>query len=536
MSLQGPKAVVRHLAASACLTTALALNSIAWADTKPDDIVEVPMAQIATDLAAGKTTSVAVTNAYIARIHALDAAYKAVILIAPDALEQAMASDRRRVEGKALGPLDGIPILLKDNIEVHGMPATAGSYALAQNLPARDSEVARRLRAAGAVLLGKANLDQWAGMRTCDTFNGSTVGGGPHNPYDLTRSTSGSSSGPGIAAALSFAAATVGTETSGSVVSPASFMGLVGMKPSIALVSRRGIVPISLTQDTAGPLARSVTDAAMLLTVMAGSDAADPWSLEADAHKADYARGLNAAALHGARLGVLRGLTGYNDQSAAVFDRALAVLRAQGAELVEVPSALFEDLSQEQRSILLYDFKEDINHYLASTPKSVKTRTLTELIAFDRADPRENMHANDIFELAEQTQGGRHNPEYLKTLEYAKRRAGPEGIDRAVHEYHLSALVVLTGEVAGTIPPDGQPIPHYPLAKFPKGEIPPDMTTYAAVAGYPHLTVPMGLLNGSPLGLSFVGPKWSEQQLLSLGYGYEQASRARRPPVRRLTP
>jgi amidase len=355
------------------------------------------------------------------------------------------------------------------------------------------------------------------------------VGGGPHNPYDVTRSASGSSSGPGIAAAMSFAAATVGTETSGSVVSPASFMGLVGMKPSIALVSRRGIVPISLTQDTAGPMARSVTDAAMPLTVMAGSDAADPWSRDADAHKVDYVHGLDAGSLKGAKLGVLRGLSGYSDDTAAVFDRALAVLKAQGAELVEIPNSLFEDLSQEQRLVLLYDFKEDINHYLASTPPSVKTRTLTELIAFDKADAHERMHANDIFEVADQTQGGRQNPEYRKTLEYAQRRAGPEGIDRALQSYGVRALVVLTGGAAERIVPDGQPQPHYPLAKFPKGEIPPDMTTYAAVAGYPHLTVPMGLVHGLPLGLSFIGTKWTEQELLSLGYAYEQAAHARVP-------
>jgi amidase len=239
------------------------------------------------------------------------------------------------------------------------------------------------------------------------------------------------------------------------------------------------------------------------------------------------------------KLGVLRGMSGYNEQTAAVFDAALAVLKARGAELVEIPIRLFEDLSQEQRLILMYDFKEDINRYLAATPAAVKTRTLTELIAFDKSDPRERVHANDIFEFADQTQGGRDNPEYIETLHYAKRRAGPEGIDRALREYGVRALVVLTGGAADLIPPDGRPQPHYPLAKFPKGEIPPDMTTYAAVAGYPHLTVPMGLLHGLPLGLSFVGPKWSEQQLLSLGYAYEQASHARRPPAslaRNVTP
>ena len=456
--------MTKPTASWALLAAGLAFTSFSAAASKPYDVVEVPLAQLAADLAGGKTTSVAVTKAYIERIHADSAPYHALIRIAPDALKQAQASDARRAHGKALGPLDGIPILLKDNIEVHGMPATAGSYALAGNFPLRESEVARRLRAAGAVLLGKTNLDQWAGMRTTETFNGSTVGGGPHNPYDLTRSTSGSSSGSGVAAALSFAAATVGTETSGSVVSPSSFMGLVGMKPSIALVSRRGIVPISLTQDTAGPMARSVTDAAMLLTVMAGSDPGDPWSKDADAHKGDYAQGLDAGSLKGVRLGVLRDMSAYNADTAAVFDQALEVLKAQGAELVEIPVRIFEDLSQEQRLILLYDFKEDINNYLASTPPSVKTRTLTDLIAFDKADSRESMHANDIFEISNQTEGGRQNPEYMKTLEYAKRRAGAEGIDRAVRDYEVRALVVLTGRPASPILPDG-PLSTLPVSQ-----------------------------------------------------------------------
>jgi amidase len=331
---------------------------------------------------------------------------------------------------------------------------------------------------------------------------------------------------------MSFAAATVGTETSGSVVCPASFMGLVGLKPSIALVSRRGVVPISLTQDTTGPMARSVSDAAILLTAMAGSDSGDPWSREADTHATDYAKGLDAASLKGAKLGVLRGMSGYNDKTAAVFDKALEVLKAQGAELVEIPIDLFEDLSQEQRLILIADFKEDINAYLATTPPTVKSRTLTDLIAFDQADAREKGHRQDIFELSEKTVGGRQNPDYIKTLEYAKRRAGAEGIDRAVNEYGVRALVVLTGGAAEPIPKDGTPQPYYPLAEFPKGTIPPDATTYAAVAGYPHLTVPMGVVDGLPVGLSFVGPMWSEQTLLSLGYGYEQAAHARVPPQR----
>ena len=495
----------------------------------PYAVEEVSLTQISADLADGYTTSVEVSEAYIARIEAMDHALNSVILIAPDALEQAAASDKRRAAGQSLGPLDGVPILLKDNIDAVGMPTTAGSYALEANLPAQDSEVVKRLRAAGAVILGKTNLSQWAGFRTRLAFNGSTVGGGPHNPYDLTRSACGSSNGSGAAGAVSFAAATVGTETSGSVVCPASFTGLVGIKPSIALISRRGIVPISLTQDTAGPMTRNVTDTAMLLTAMAGSDPGDPWSADADAHKTDYVKSLSADALEGRRLGVVRSLAEYDEKTQAPFDAALEVLTAQGAEVVEIPSEIFEDLTPELRIILLYDFKEDINAYLAGTPPAVTTRTLADLIAFSKTDSRESMHGVNIFEDSEATTGGRQNPDYMKTLEYAKRRAGPEGIDQALSEYNVSALVVLTNGVARPIVPDGTDT-GYVIDDVPKGATPPNATNHAAIAGYPNLTVPMGLVDGLPVGLSFIGPMWSDQLMLSLGYAYEQASHMRVPP------
>lgn len=513
------------------LAAAVVLASCSREEPVAYDVVEKSLSQISDDLAAGKVTSVALTNAYIARINAHDGSFRSVIAIAPDAMKQAEASDARRKDGKAIGPLDGVPILLKDNIDWQGMPTTAGSWALEQNMPARDSEVGRRLRAAGIVMLGKTNLDQYAGMRTINYINASTVGGGVNNPYRPGLSACGSSSGSGIAGAVSFAAGTVGTETSGSVVCPASMNGLVGIKPSIALVSRRGVVPISLTQDTTGPMTRTVRDLAMMLTVMAGSDAEDRWSADADAHKTDYVTVLDANALKGARLGVVRGVAGSTPATDAVLDKALDVMRGQGAEVVEVPISMFEDLTQEQRIILLYDFKEDINAYLASTPPSVKSRTLSDLIAFHTSDPRESMHAIDIFELSEKLEGGRQNPEYIKVLEYAKRRAGAEGIDRALSEYQVRALVSLTNGPAEAHPKEGTRMPFYPLTEYPKGSVPPDMTTYTSVAGYPNLSVPMGLVDGLPVGISFSGAMWSEADLIRLGYAYEQASKARVPPA-----
>jgi amidase len=494
-------------------------------------VEEVPLAQVSADLAAGKTTSVAATKAYIARIKALDGPLHSVIVIAPDALDQAAASDKRRKDGKSLGPLDGVPLLFKDNIDTVGMPTTAGSYALKENLPAKDSEVARRLRAAGVVVLGKNNLSQFAGFRTTSAFNSSTVGGGAFNPYNLENSTCGSSSGSGVASASSFAAAAIGTETDGSVVCPSSTNGLVGIKPTIALVSRRGIVPISHTQDSSGPMARTVTDAAMLLTVMAGSDPADPQSAESDAHKADYVKGLDAQSLKGARLGVLRGTQGTSEGTEPVYNAALEVLKAQGAELIEIPRETLEDLSQEQLTVLYYDFKQDLAAYLATTsPDKVKVRTLADLMAFDKTDEHEKVHGQEVFEFAEATTNF-DAQEYKDARATGLRKARTEGIDKWLADNNITAVLALTNGPGGKVSPDGFVPPHGITKREGKGDKPPHATTYASIAGYPNLTVPMGLVGDMPVGLTFIGPAWSEQTLLSYGYAYEQASHARVPPA-----
>ncbi|MGE3475637.1 MAG: amidase family protein [Rhodospirillaceae bacterium] len=493
-------------------------------------VEEVPLSQVSADLAAGKTTSVEVTKGYLHRIETMEEPLNAIIMIAPDALEQAAASDKRRAAGQALGPLDGIPILFKDNFDAVGMPTTAGSFALEKNYPAADSEVVKRLRAAGAVILGKANTQQFAGFRTSSLLNGSTVGGSTKNPYDIARTAAGSSNGSGISAAMSFAAATVGTQTGGSIVSPANVNGVVGVKPTIALVSRRGIVPISLTQDTGGPMARNVRDAAMLLNVMAGSDPGDTWSAEADAHKTDYVAALSEDALQGKRVAVIRPS---GDNAAVVgetFDKALAVMTAQGAELVDVPADILVDPRPEMRVTLLHDFKEDLTAYLAATPETVSVKSLADLIAFSKADPRENMHKMDLWEDSEATQGGRRNPAYIENMAKALKMTRDDGIDRILKEYNAVAIVTPTGGPAGVLPPDGTPGSGPIPAE--RGTAPGSLTTATAVAGYPILSVPMGLVNGLPVGLSFAGTAWSEATLLALAYDYEQASHARVPPPR----
>lgn len=495
------------------------------------DVTEVPLHQIAEDLAAGRTTSVEITEGYIARIESMDGALNSVIAIAPDALGEAAASDARRAEGVSLGPLDGVPILLKDNLDAVGMPTTAGSFALEANLPERDSEVTRRLRDAGAVILGKANLSQFAGFRNTAAFNGSTVGGSPKNPYDLRRSPAGSSSGSGVATAMSFAAATIGTETAGSIVGPSSVNGIVGMKPTIALVSRRGIVPISLNQDSSGPMTRTVRDAAMILDVIAGSDPEDPWSANADEHRRDYAAGLATEALQGARLGVIRP-TGPNAGPVnRLFDQTLSTLTARGAELVELPADALVDPRPEMRIILLHDFKVDLNAYLATTPSSVAVRTLDELIDFSLTDPRERMHTMDYWDDAQATEGGRDHPDYRAALADGHRLTRDEGIDRLLADHDLDALVSPTGSPASEIEPDGTPRAG-PIPPGPRGTRPPSLTVVAAVAGYPLISVPMGRIDGLPVGVTFAGAAWSEAELLSMAYDYEQASQARVPPAR----
>lgn len=514
------------------VAVAFALAACSEPPPEPYNVVEVPLSQISADLITGRTTSTEITQAYIDRINSMDGPLNGVIMIAPDALEQAAASDARRAGGNAIGPLDGVPVLFKDNHDAVGMPTTAGSYALEENYPAQDSEVVRRMRAAGVVILGKANTSQFAGYRTITGINGSPFGGSTKNPYDITRSAAGSSNGSGIASAMSFAAGTIGTETSGSIVGPSSVNGNVGIKPTIALVSRRGIVPISLTQDSAGPITRTVRDAAMILNVIAGSDPGDPWSAEADANKKDYVAALSDTALQGKRLGVIR-IGGYSEETAPLFDAALEVLVAEGAELVELPTDSFIDITADMRTILLHDFKEDLDMYLAGTPDTVEVKSLADLIEFSKNHPIESMHKMDLFEDSQATEGGRQNPVYIETLENAKRLTQDEGIDRVMAEHNLDALVSVTSGPAREIVPDGTSYSTF-LAEHKTGDVPPSTTSTAAVAGYPLISVPMGLVNGLPVGMSIVGTPWTEDLLLSLAYDYEQASQARVPPTRAL--
>jgi amidase len=478
---------------------------------------------------AGRTTSAQLVATFERAIASNDRAGRglnAVIALDPRAMERARALDASRRIGEPGLALDGVPILIKDNIEsADGLPTTAGSLALKDNVTGRDAPVVARLKAAGAVILGKTNLSEWANFRSTDSVSGwSAVGGQTRNAHDPLRNPCGSSSGSAVAVAAGFAAGAIGTETDGSITCPASANGVVGLKPTVGLVSRTHVVPISHTQDTAGPIALTVRDAAILLGVMAGGDPADPATAQADAHRSDYAGRLDPNALKGARIGVMRFTAGFHPATDAVFEAALARMKSAGAALVEIKEGPDRRaLNAAEHTVMLTEFKAGLESYLATTaPELVATRTLADLIAFNRAHVLEEMavFGQELFEASERTRG-LTDPDYLAALATARRLAGPEGIDRMLEQNGVVALVGPTMGPACLIDP------------VLKDQFVGDGTgTMAAAAGYPHLTAPMGEVAGLPVGLSFIGPAWSEATLLNLGYAFEQAAGPQRAASR----
>ena len=494
--------MIRHL----ILGSALALTATA----------ALPQSEAPTP-ARPAATAEARARAALERIEALNPRLNAVIATDPTALDQARALDRNR---RARGPLFGLPMLIKDNIETSGpLPTTAGSLALAGNVTGRDAPLVARLRAAGAVIVGKANLSEWANIRSSDSISGwSAIGGQVRNPYALNRNPCGSSSGSAVAVASGMVPAAIGTETDGSITCPAAINGIVGFKPSVGLVSRTHVVPISHSQDTPGPMTVTVRDAALIMNAIAGSDPADPATAEADRRRVDYTAALRPDALRGVRLGVMRFASGFGTDPA--FTEALAVLRAQGAELVEItqfPNR--QEIGRNEFIVLLAELKVDLNAYLATLPAAVTSRTLEALIAFNtaHADVEMPLFGQELFVQSQATAG--LDAAYRTARETSLRLAGPEGIDRVLREHNVVALV-------GPTRPAAWMIDAVHGDQSPGG----GGGGLAAVAGYPHLTVPMGQVRGLPVGLSFIGPKWSDALVLSLGYAYEQASHRRFEP------
>jgi len=493
---------------------------------------EATIDQLQTAMASGELTSVALTEAYLARIEAIDRAgpkLNAVIEINPDARALAQAADEERAAGKVRGAMHGIPVLVKDNLDsADRLHTTAGSLALKDGRPLQDSHVVKRLREGGAVLLGKTNLSEWANFRSTHSISGwSGRGGQTRNPYVLDRNTSGSSSGTGAAVSANLCAVGIGTETDGSVVSPSSVCGIVGVKPTVGLVSRAGIIPISASQDTAGPMARTVRDAAHLLSVMAGADDRDAATTQERPANlpTDYAAGLAPGALKGARLGVVRAGFEFHPRLDPILAEAIEGLRQAGATVVDpvaMPST--SELGEAEFTVLLYEFKAGLNAYLASRGPTAPVKLLEELITFNLENRYTELRhfGQELLEQA-QAKGPLTEADYLDARAKCRRLARAEGIDAALAEHELDALVMITNGPAWLIDPvNGD--------SYTGGS-----SIWAAVSGYPSITVPAGQVMGLPVGLSFTGAAWSEARLLALAADFEDHARARRVPEYRLT-
>jgi amidase len=493
---------------------------------RPFELDELSLAQLAEGLQSGRWTTRKLAELYLHRIAALDRRgpqLRAVIELNPDALADAARLDRQRRSGAAKGPLHGIPLLLKDNIDTAGrMSTTAGSLALENWHAPQDAFIAARLRAAGALILGKTNLSEWANFRSTHSVSGwSGRGGQTRNPYALDRNPSGSSSGSGAAVAANLCAAAIGTETDGSVTSPSSINGIVGIKPTVGLLSRAGIIPISASQDTAGPMARDVRSAAILLGAMAAVDPQDPATgVPERPSESDYTRFLDPAGLRGARLGIPRKFFGNNSLIDAFLSNCVDALKKAGAEVIDPADlATHGQIDAIETEVLLYEFKDGLNKYLARLPEGSPACTLEQLIAFNqRSRPREMPYFEQELFIQSQAKGPLTDMKYLKAREDCVRLSRKEGIDAVIAKHRLDALVTLTSG------------PAWLIDTINGDHDTGGCTTPAAVAGYPHITVPAGFYSGLPMGLSFFGPAWSEGVLLKLAYGWEQTTKARRKP------
>jgi amidase len=486
------------------------------------DVVELDIAEASRRMAAGELDSRTLTQAYLDRIAAVDAdgpRLNSIIELAPDALAVAAALDAERAAGTIRGPLHGIPVLLKDNIDAVGMVNSAGSLALAQHRPARDAYLVDRLRDAGAVILGKTNLSEWANFRSTRSTSGwSSRGGQTRNPYVLDRNPCGSSAGTGTAISASLAMVGVGTETDGSILCPSAVAGLVGLKPTVGLVSRDGIIPISISQDTAGPMGRSVADVAVMLGAMAAVDETDPAGPAAAGQVAeDYTAFLDADALRGKRIGVLRQAMGFHPGVDANVEQAIATLRAAGAEVVDVRIETFRQWGADELNVLLYEFKDGLDHYLANIDGG--PGSLEALIAWNEAHADDAMpHFGQELLVQAQAKGPLTDAAYLEARERARRLAGADGLLAALDRDRLDAL--LAPSMSPAWPTDHVNGDHFTGAGY----------GIAAVAGTPSITVPSGEIRGLPIGVAFMGRAYSEPMLIGIAHAFEQATRARRAP------
>jgi amidase len=486
---------------------------------------EAGVRHLQAEMAANRLTARELTAHFLQRIERLDRAgprLHAVIEVNPEALAIAEVLDAERRRSGPRGPLHGIPVLLKDNIDTaDAMLTTAGSWALAGTRPARDAFLVQRLRQAGAVILGKTNLSEWANIRSTRSSSGwSARGGQTRNPYALDRNPCGSSSGSGVAVAAGLATLAVGTETDGSIVCPASVNGVVGFKPTVGLVSRDGIIPIAASQDTAGPMARTVEDAALLLAALAVEDPSDPAAVALKARVLDFSAALRPDALRGVRLGVARNLAGFHEGVDALFADALRALQNAGAELIDPANLeLAKGTDEAELAVLLHEFKDGVNRYLAARG-GTGPRSLAELIGYnERERAREMPYFGQELFVQAQAKASLSDPAYRRAARLARRAAGRDGIDAVLRRHRVDAIVAPTMGPAWTT--DLVLGDHY---------LGGGASQAAAIAGYPHVTVPAGYVHGLPVGLSFIGRAMADAQLLAYAYAFEQATRARVPP------
>ena len=503
-------------------------GSAPGAAVPPFELDEVTVDGLQASMASGERTARSIAEMYLERIEALDGQgpeLRSIIETNPDALAIADELDAERAAGNVRGPLHGIPVALKDNIDTHDrMTTTAGSLALEGSIPPQDSFIAARLREAGAIILGKANLSEWAYFRGVRATSGwSARGGQCRNPYALDRNPCGSSSGSGVAASANLCALTVGTETGGSIMCPSSSNGIVGIKPTVGLWSRAGVIPISHSQDTAGPMCRTVRDAAALLGACTGVDPRDPATAasEGRAHT-DYTQFLDAAGLQGARIGVVRSFPGFDPRVLELFDEAVEAMRAEGAVIID-PANMDAAAWNDPLSLVLleYEFKADLNAYLEGLGPDAPVKSLAEVIEFnERNADREMPHFGQERLIASQARGPLTDPEYLNAVATIQRANREDGIDRLAREHNLDAIVAPTRDLPW-------PTDHIKGDRLDGGS----SAAPAAIAGYPDITVPMGFVRGLPTGASFFGPAWTEPTLLRIAYAYEQATQQRRAPT-----
>jgi amidase len=487
-------------------------------------IEELTIKELQNGYSEGKYKVSDVVKIYLDRIEQIDRkgpGLNSVIIINPDAMKIAEELDREHSSGREKGPLYGVPVILKDNIDTHDkMPTTAGATALRNSYPKTDSFVAKKLREAGAVILAKSNLSEWANFRAEVSSSGwSGVGGQTKNPYVLDRNPCGSSSGSGVAVSANLCMIAIGTETNGSIVCPSNNNGIVGIKPTVGLISRSGIIPISFTQDTPGPMGRTVEDAAITLGALTGIDPNDSKTIvsEGKSHM-DYTKYLKKDALKGKRIGLLKKAMGFSDKVDTLFLEAVEILRKNGAEVIDIEFPKGENYGEASFEVMLYEYKDGINKYLSGLDESVPVKTMTELISYNKSDSVELKYFDQKLLILADQKGDLNSPEYKKALELMLKATRENGIDMVMNKNKLDAIIAPTGAPAWKT--DLLLGDHYIGGS----------SSLAAISGYPALTVPMGFISNLPVGITFFGRAWSEPLLIEIAYSYEQLTRHRKAP------